>query len=67
LATGALGVAISGAGGFFHALRIIAIADLTSSALANEHFSFFTDKPSEAKGVFIQRLYRSLGLAAHLG
>ena len=27
-----------------------AIADLVSSALANEHCSFFADKPSEAKG-----------------
>ena len=44
-----------------------AIADLISSALANEHCSFFADKPSEAKGMFAQRLYRSLGLAAHLG
>ena len=44
-----------------------AIADLISSVLANEHCSFFTDKPSEAKGMFTQRLYRSLGLAAHLG
>jgi hypothetical protein len=44
-----------------------AIADLISSVLANEHCSFFADKPSEAKGMFAQRLYRSLGLAAHLG
>jgi hypothetical protein len=44
-----------------------AIADLISSVLANEHCSFFTDKPSEAKSMFTQRLYRSLGLAAHLG
>jgi hypothetical protein len=44
-----------------------AIAGLISSALANEHFSFFADKPSEAKGMFTQRLYRSLGLVAHLG
>jgi hypothetical protein len=44
-----------------------AIADLISSVLANEHGSFFADKPSEAKGMFTQRLYRSLGLAAHLG
>jgi hypothetical protein len=44
-----------------------AIADLVSSVLANEHFSFFADKPSEAKGMFTQRLYRSLGLAAQLG
>jgi hypothetical protein len=43
------------------------IAGLISSVLANEHSSFFADKPSEAKGMFTQRLYRSLGLAAHLG
>jgi hypothetical protein len=42
-----------------------AIADLISSVLANEHCSFFADKPSEAKGMFTQRLYRYLGLAAH--
>ena len=29
-----------------------AIADLTSSALANKHGPFFADKPSEVKGVF---------------
>ena len=44
-----------------------AIADLISSVLANEHCSFFADKPSEAKGMFTQRLFRSLGLAAQLG
>jgi hypothetical protein len=44
-----------------------AIADLISSVLANEHCSFFADKTSEAKGMFTQRLYRPLGLAAHLG
>jgi hypothetical protein len=44
-----------------------AIAGLISSVLANENCSFFTDKPSEAKSMFTQRLYRSLGLAAHLG
>ena len=44
-----------------------AIADLISSVLADEHCSFFADKPSEAKSMFTQRLYRSLGLAAHLG
>jgi hypothetical protein len=43
------------------------IADLISSVLANEHCSFFADKPSEAKTMLTQRLYRSLGLAAHLG
>ena len=44
-----------------------AIAGLISSVLANELSSFFAYKPSEAKGMFTQRLYRSLGLAAHLG
>jgi hypothetical protein len=44
-----------------------AIAGLISSALANEHSSFFACRPSEAKGMFTQRLYRSLGLAARLG
>ena len=44
-----------------------AIIDNTSSVLANEHCLFFADKLSEAKGVFTQRLYRSLGLAAHSG
>jgi hypothetical protein len=44
-----------------------AIADLISSVLANEHCSLFANKPSEVKGMFTQRLYRSLGLAAHLG
>jgi hypothetical protein len=44
-----------------------AITDLISSALANGHYSFFADKPSEAKSMFTQRLYRSLGLAAHPG
>ena len=29
--------------------------------------SFFADEPSKAKGMFTQWLYRSLGLAAHLG
>jgi hypothetical protein len=43
-----------------------AIAGLISSVLANEHCSFFADKPSEAKGMFTKRLYRSLGLVAHL-
>jgi hypothetical protein len=41
-----------------------AIAGLIPSALANEHRLFFADKPSEAKGMFTQRLYRSLGVAA---
>ena len=44
-----------------------AIAGLISSALANEHCLFFAGRPSEAKSMFTQRLYRSLDLAAHLG
>jgi hypothetical protein len=44
-----------------------AIIGLISSVLANKHCSFSDDKPSEAEGMFIQRLYRSLGLAVHLG
>jgi hypothetical protein len=43
-----------------------AIADPISSALANEHCPLYADKPSEAKGMFTQRLYRSLGLAAQI-
>ena len=42
-----------------------AIAGLISFALANEQCSFLS-WASEAKGMFTQRLYRSLGLAAHL-
>ncbi len=43
------------------------IADLISSLLASEHCSFFAEKPSEAKGMFLQRIYRAWGLSAHLG
>ena len=39
-----------------------AIAGFISFVLANEHCSFFADKLSEAKGMFTQRLYCSLGL-----
>jgi hypothetical protein len=44
-----------------------AIASLISSVHADEHCSFFADKPSDAKGMFTQRLYRSHGLASHPG
>ena len=44
-----------------------AIADLVASVLAAEHCSFYSEKPSEAKALFSQQLYRSLGLTAHLG
>jgi hypothetical protein len=32
-----------------------------------EHLSYYSDKPSDAKAMFSQQLYRSLGLTAHLG
>ena len=44
-----------------------AIADLVASVLAEEHCSYYSEKPSEAKALFTQQLYRSLGLTAHLG
>ena len=37
-----------------------------SSVLADGQCSFLADRPSKAKGAFTQRLYRFLGLAAHL-
>ena len=38
-------------GGFAEmSLETYVIADLISSVLANEHSSFFADKPQEAKG-----------------
>ena len=46
---------------------VYTIADLVSSALAEEHCSFFADSPSAMKALYTQRLYRSLGLTAHLG
>jgi hypothetical protein len=44
-----------------------AIADLVASALAQEHCSYYSEKPSVAKAVFTEQLYRSLGLTARLG
>jgi hypothetical protein len=44
-----------------------ATADPVASVLADEHCSYSSDKPSEAKALFTQQLYRSLGLTAHLG
>jgi len=45
-----------------------AIVNLIASILAAEHCSFSTHQPSETpREPFVQRLYRSLGLAAHLG
>ena len=43
------------------------ITDLIASVLAEEHCSYFFEAPSAAKGLFTQRLYRSLGLSSHLG
>ena len=39
----------------------------TKQVLAEEHCSYYSEKPSEAKALFTQQLYRSLGLTAHLG
>jgi hypothetical protein len=44
-----------------------AIADLVASVLAQEHCSYYSEKPSGAKAMFTEQLCRSLGLAAHLG
>jgi hypothetical protein len=44
-----------------------AIADLVASVLADEHCSYYSEKQSDAKALFTQQLYRSLGLRAHLG
>jgi len=38
-----------------------------SNFLATDHCSFFNDKLADAKSIFTERLYRSFGLAAHLG
>ena len=43
------------------------IADLVASVLAEEHCSYYCEPPSDAKAMYTNRLYRSLGLAAHLG
>ena len=43
------------------------ISELISSALAEEHCSFFAVSPSIVKAMYMQRMYRSLGLTAHLG
>ena len=48
-------------------LDTYAIADLVASVLAAEHCSYYSEAPSDAKALFTQQLYRSLGLTAHLG
>ena len=37
-----------------------------ATALTCEHFFYYDACPSVVKGMFQQRIYRSLGLAAHL-
>jgi len=44
-----------------------AIADLIASVFATDHCFFLNDKYTDAKGMFIQRPYRPLGLVAYLG
>ena len=46
---------------------VYAIIDLVATALTCEHLSYYDAYPSVVKGMFQQRIYRSLGLAAHLG
>ena len=47
---------------------VYAIIDLVATALTCEHLSYYYDAyPSVVKGMFQQRICRSLGLAAHLG
>jgi hypothetical protein len=44
-----------------------AIADLVALVLADEHCSYYSEKQPDAKALFTQQLYCSLGLTAHLG
>ena len=44
-----------------------ATIDLVATALTCEHLSYYDAYPSVVKGMFQQRICRSLGLAAHLG
>ena len=46
---------------------VYSMVDLISSVLAEEHCSYFAEEPSDAKGYFKARLYRSFGLLAHKG
>ena len=46
---------------------VYAIIDLVTTALTCEHLSYYDACPSAVKGMFQQRICRSLGLAAHLG
>ena len=40
---------------------------LNTYTKTDEHLSYYDAYPSVVKGMFQQRIYRSLGLAAHLG
>ena len=46
---------------------VYTIIDLVATALTCEHLSYCDAYPSVVKGMFQQRIYRSLGLSAHLG
>ena len=46
---------------------VYAIIDLMATALTCEHLSYYDAYPSVVRGMFQQRIYRSLGLSAHLG
>ena len=46
---------------------VYAIIDLVATALTQENLSYYGACPSVVKGMFQQRVYRSLGLSAHLG
>ena len=46
---------------------VYAIVDLVATALTCEHLSYYDARLSVVKGMFQQRIYRSLGLSAHLG
>ena len=46
---------------------VYATIDLVATALTQEHLSYYDGCPSVVKGMFQQRIYRSLGHSAHLG
>ena len=46
---------------------VYATIDLVATAITQEHLSYYDACPSVVKGMFQQRIYRSLGLSAHLG
>ena len=46
---------------------VYATIDIVATALTCEHFFYYDAYPSVVKGMFQQRIYRSLGFAAHLG